>query len=477
MKIDKIKKLNRQGKIFSVLLYIFSIILGIILSLFLFCSIITPLFTTLWSFVIILLTAFACVYILPALGIIALLLLILYLVKLSMYKGERRQKIFRTVLSSVLLIAMLSGSFVTFVKYGLSNTYEMKVESKISEISDLEIKDNLISMLEHEDITNINDTYVKKIILIANLSFRETIYYRDDNGISKTYSSLVDDTDYSYIRDKSNEITFFTQLTYIILLALSIISLVFWHDNLLKQYKFMIQEAINKERENKGEREEKETLTENEIKASGKRKIITTLIIIVACVVVIGIVYAIIEAKREAETRERLEILNQIENNNIAEEEKQEEYSYFSDEKNGIRIEMRYPFRDRCTVEIYKTKDGRETWNEIDSNIGSVYVGTEFMFISEDIGFCHDPHGGVDSYASLQITTDGGYTWEEVKVNKPDVITENNIFFKDLPRAEGEKLTVVAYTVRLNRWPNEKYYMFESTDSGKTWNFVKELQY
>ena len=107
MKIDKIKKLNRQGKIFSVLLYIFSIILGIILSLFLFCSIITPLFTTLWSFVIILLSAFACVYILPALGIIALLLLILYLVKLSMYKGERRQKIFRTVLSSVLLIAML----------------------------------------------------------------------------------------------------------------------------------------------------------------------------------------------------------------------------------------------------------------------------------------------------------------------------------------------------------------------------------
>lgn len=478
MKIDKIKKLNRQEKIFSILLYIFSIVLGIILSIFLFCSIITLLFTTIWSFVIILLTAFACVYILPALAIIVLFLLILYLIKLGMYKDEKGQKIFRTVLSSVLLIAMLSGSFVTFIKYGLSNTYEMKVESKISEISDSQIKNNLISMLENEDITNINDTYVKKIVLIANLSFRETVYYRDQNGISKTYSSLVDDIDYSYIRDKSNETTFFTQLTYIILLALSVISLVFWHDNLLKQYKFMIQEAINKERENKDEIEE--TLAENEIKASGKKKIITTLIVIVACVVVIGIAYAVIEAIKEAETRERLENLNQIENNNIAEEEKQEEeddHSYFSDEKNGIRIEMRNPFRDRCTVEIYKTKDGGKTWNEIDSNIGSVYVGTEFLFIDENVGFCHDPHGGVDSYASLQITTDGGYTWEEVKVNKPEVITENNIFFKDLPRTEGEKLTVVAYTVRLNRWPNEKYYKFESTDQGKTWNFVEELQY
>lgn len=135
---------------------------------------------------------------------------------------------------------------------------------------------------------------------------------------------------------------------------------------------------------------------------------------------------------------------------------------------------MKNPFRDRYAVQIYKTEDGGENWEEINTNLSEVYIGSKFMFLNEDVGFLHDPHGGVDSYATLKITTDGGYTWEDVTVNKPEEITEKNIFFKDLPTVDGDKLKVIVYTVR---YPNEKYYEFESTDYGKTWDYVREVSY
>lgn len=480
MKIDKVKKLKRQEKIFSVLLKIFSIILGIILILFLFGSIATPLLLYV-GFGTIIITALASVYVLPVLGVIGAILIIMYIVKILLYRDKKGQMVFRTIISTVLLIAMLIGSFITFIEYGLSNTYEIKVESTVAEISDDIIKDNVISILGDKESTNLDEIYVRKIILITNLGFRETIYYRDANGLSHNYSSNIDDTDYGQIVDKSTEITWLTQLSYIFFLILSIISLVFWYDNISKQYKLMIQKAINEELEKQKSGEQENNITEAEIIKSGRKKIIITTIIIIACIVVFILAFVITnnikENKKKRQEEERLNDLKESSSYENIEEEQGEEYKYFSDDDNGILIEMKAPFRDRYVVEINKTSDGGKTWNKIETNIGGVYIGTEFLFINEKVGFCHDPHGGVDSYASLQITTDGGYTWNNVIVNKPDSITENNIFFKDLPRIDGEKLTVVAYTVRLNRYPNEKYYEFESTDSGKTWDFVKELDY
>ena len=451
MKIDKVKKLKRQEKIFSVLLKIFSIILGIILILFLFGSIATPLLLYV-GFGTIIITALASVYVLPVLGVIGAILIIMYIVKMLLYRDKKGQMVFRTIISTVLLIALLIGSFITFIEYGLSNTYEIKVESTVAEISDDIIKDNVISILGDKESTNLDEIYVRKIILITDLSFRETIYYRDVNGLSHNYSSNIDDTDYGQIVDKSTEITWLTQLSYIFFLILSIISLVFWYDNISKQYKLIIQKAINEELEKQKSGEQENNITEAEIIKSGRKKIIITTIIIIACIVVFILAFVITnnikENKKKRQEEERLNDLKESSSYENIEEEQGEEYKYFSDDENGILIEMKAPFRDRYVVEIYKTSNGGENWNKIETNIGGVYVGTEFLFINEKIGFCHDPHGGVDSYASLQITTDGGHTWNNVIVNKPDSITENNIFFKDLPRIDGEKLTVVAYTVR-----------------------------
>lgn len=98
------------------------------------------------------------------------------------------------------------------------------------------------------------------------------------------------------------------------------------------------------------------------------------------------------------------------------------------------------------------------------------------MFLDENIGFVHDPYGGVDSYDILKITRDGTKTWEEVKVNKQDIIKENNIFIKNLPTVNGENLEIIAYTVDSTRSPKYKYYKFESRDKGITWNYIEEIE-
>lgn len=462
MEVNKVKKYKRQEKIFSYLLRIFCIVLGLIIALILFGTI-SMTFFTYFGFGTIVITALACVYIMPILVAIFVILALMYIVKIIQCREKEGLMIFRTILATVLLITMLAGALFSFLKYGLSNTYIIDIDSKIVDIQDEKIRKNLYDVLEDGDI------YVKKIVLISNLGFRETVHYNDINGMPKTYSCTMDDMEFGDIRDKGTEITWLAQFVYIIFLILAIISLVFLYDNLSKQYKLMIQKAITEE---KGDIPQDINLTQEQIIKSGKRKIIITGSIIVSLIAVFIVIAVIINysklKKEEKIDRAFQESFNYTENE--ISEEQDEEYEYFSDEQNGTLIRMQSPFRDKYIIKIYKTKDGGENWEEIKTNLSQVYVGTRCLFINEDIGFLHDPHGGVDSYASLQITTDGGYTWEDVKVNKPKNITEKNIFFQNLPIVNGDKLEVTAYTVRLDRYPNEKYYKFVSTDFGKTWN-------
>lgn len=257
----------------------------------------------------------------------------------------------------------------------------------------------------------------------------------------------------------------------ILLLALAIISLVFFYDNISKQYKSMINSEIGKE-ENISEE-----IVQKEIVASGRKKIIMASIVLAAIIVVFILIVAISDAIKDKKEQERKKELEEFFSSYSVpeEEETSKDFEYFANESEGILIHMGTPWRDRCLITIKKTEDGGKNWEEIQTNLSEVYEGSTFMFISKNVGFVHDIHGGYDSFANLKRTDDGGYTWKDVKVNKPDVITEKNIFFNGLPTENGDKLELIAYTFDLGRDPEYKYFKFESDDLGETWNFVEEV--
>lgn len=257
----------------------------------------------------------------------------------------------------------------------------------------------------------------------------------------------------------------------ILLLALAIISLVFFYDNISKQYKSMINSEIGKE-ENISEE-----IVQKEIVASGRKKIIMASIVLAAIIVVFILIVAISDAIKDKKEQERKKELEEFFSSYSVpeEEETSKDFEYFANESEGILIHMGTPWRDRCLITIKKTEDGGKNWEEIQTNLSEVYEGSTFMFISKNVGFVHDIHGGYDSFANLKRTDDGGYTWKDVKVNKPDVITEKNIFFNGLPTENGDKLEIIAYTFDLGRDPEYKYFKFESDDLGETWNFVEEV--
>ena len=257
----------------------------------------------------------------------------------------------------------------------------------------------------------------------------------------------------------------------ILLLALAIISLVFFYDNISKQYKSMINSEIGKE-ENISEE-----IVQKEIVASGRKKIIMASIVLAAIIVVFILIVASSDAIKDKKEQERKKELEEFFSSYSVpeEEETSKDFEYFANESEGILIHMGTPWRDRCLITIKKTEDGGKNWEEIQTNLSEVYEGSTFMFISKNVGFVHDIHGGYDSFANLKRTDDGGYTWKDVKVNKPDVITEKNIFFNGLPTENGDKLELIAYTFDLGRDPEYKYFKFESDDLGETWNFVEEV--
>lgn len=260
-----------------------------------------------------------------------------------------------------------------------------------------------------------------------------------------------------------------SNIFYKLLLLLALIPFFFLYQTILEQYNTIIKEQMQKlNKEDKIEVKEEEKKTNKDLKIV----IFTTLGIALAIILMLGVYIGVLKYK---EFSAKSETTNVVENSEEDTKDTTEYYTYFADETNGTKVEIGYPFRDKCIIQIYKTEDGGDTWNEIDTNLTQVYEGTKCLFINEKVGFLHDPHGGVDSFASLQMTTDGGYYWEDVEVDRPEEITEKNIFFKDLPVQNGEKLEVIAYTFDLGRYPEYKYFKFESKDLGKTWDFVEEV--
>ena len=262
-------------------------------------------------------------------------------------------------------------------------------------------------------------------------------------------------------------INFFTQYSYRILAVIDIFLIIFLYIKVSKQFKYIVQENFKKIDEKVQQSEVHKFSRENK-----KKILIFSAIVLVILAIIVLIIFAI-NSSDESKLIENNNI-NHVkdEPNEIVERAGQ---TYFVNKDQGFKINLSNFWRDRYQVEILKTNDGGTTWEKVDSNLTEVYIETEFMFLDANIGFVHDPYGGIDSYDIVKMTNDGGETWNDLKINKPDIITENNIFFKGLPTENNGELLIIAYTVDPGRTPKYKYFKFVSDDMGETWEFVKEL--
>lgn len=445
-------KLKIDVKIFKILLLLSCITLGILVFLLIFCTTKIAIETdlTILSGIILII---GIMYVLPVLGVLFVILGIMYLIRALQYKGKKLSKILTVTLIFIFLVISISLSYYTFIENGLTDTYEIKVNSKISEVEDSTIKSNLISRLGNEDI------YVKKIILKAYLlSFDEDIYY-EENGEGKVDYGNATDIEYSYLREKGTDISELTRIPYKLFGTAAIVLIVLLCINSIKQYKLFSSNELSK----------KDTIK----------------IIFVIGICILGIIIIIFVAKDHKRHKGYDEYIEEQEGNTEIPENTVESdipktsdtKDYFISENIGFKVELDNLWRDRYTVEIYTTSDNGQNWKKVESNLDEAYIGSEFMFLTKDIGFIHDPYGGVDSFDTVKVTLDGGQNWNELNIDKPEEITASNIFFRDLPTMEDGKLKIIAYTVQSVADSLYTYYEFESDDLGESWEFVREVTY
>ncbi len=153
-------------------------------------------------------------------------------------------------------------------------------------------------------------------------------------------------------------------------------------------------------------------------------------------------------------------------------------YEIFFNEKEGCRVDVVDWAMGKEAIKVYTTNDG-ENWNsQIETNNGIMWVhyDSKFLFINPKVGFIFDNGraGDPEDYATLQVTTNGGKSYQDCKIIHPSNITEKNLLIKDLPIYEEGILKLTIYTLNYNKEPKRTYYEFISND-GIEWKYNKDL--
>ena len=149
-------------------------------------------------------------------------------------------------------------------------------------------------------------------------------------------------------------------------------------------------------------------------------------------------------------------------------------------EKNGkaCRVDVVDWAMGKEAIKVYTTNDG-ENWNsqlETENEIMWVHYNSKFLFINTKIGFIYDPgrDGDSEDYSTLQVTTNGGKSYQNCNIIHPTNIAEKNLLIKDLPIYEEGILKLTIYTLNHSKEPKRTYYEFISND-GIEWKYNKEL--
>ena len=165
----------------------------------------------------------------------------------------------------------------------------------------------------------------------------------------------------------------------------------------------------------------------------------------------------------------------------LSEEEKKAEVLYEKkiDELTSIRIVyIASILAQRSLIGIQKTTDGAKTWKnqlQMSDRYLTIHNGAKYVFLDENIGFINDQGlaGTNGDNRELLVTIDGGKTFVNANIIKPDSIMAENLFVDDIPYIEDNILKVKVYTIDYHDWQDKTYYEFYSDDNGLNWKIYK----
>lgn len=170
----------------------------------------------------------------------------------------------------------------------------------------------------------------------------------------------------------------------------------------------------------------------------------------------------------KSETSQEKENLNENKLNQEANNPKDKQYEIWFQEKVGLKVLAVDYAMGKEAIQIVKTVDGGKNWKQMIENESQalwVHYYTQFVFLNEQIGFFLDPgrSGVSENQISLQITRNGGKSFEEVPIQE---LQENSVWMDELPTMESGKIRIKMYRIH----DDEKEYIeYVSEDQGISW--------
>lgn len=402
--------------------------------------------------------------------IISILLCIFYIRRYIQFQGEKKNKII-----AILGLIILSSYLIIkgFSMYPLNGKYEIEVNSKISQISNVEVKEYISTYLKE-------DYYIYNIEIYHSFpdDFDGVIYYKDI--VKKEKSIFLSDSgkDYEFIKNNAeNNTNEYTKKAIIMLVTGDIIYITFIIFT-LKELK-----RISKKDENINI-EEIESIENIEDSTDNDKKFIYKILITILLIgTLLGIIIVILESNRE---NGKTNINGEYENQTIGYEDKSDVttnsdilYEKKLNENTIIRVKnLGAILAQRSVIDIEKSTDNGKTYiGQTEEGI-TIHNGAEFVFLDENIGFINDPGlaGTGGENRGFLVTTDGGKTFSEANIIHPLSIEEKNLLVKGVPYIKDGKLNVQIYTLNHSKYPERTYYEFTS-NNGLTWKYNYETVY
>lgn len=399
--------------------------------------------------------------------IILILLCIFYVRRYMQFKGKKKNKII-----AILGLMILTSYLIIkgFSIYPLSGKYEINVNSKISEISNIEVKEYIGKYLKE-------DYYIYNIEIHHSFpdDYNGVINYKDIVKQEKRIFLSDSGEDYEFIKNNAKDRTDEYTIKSIIMLLVGDIIFIIFVIFTLKELK-----RISKKDEN-GDVEEKESIEDST--DNDKKFIYKILITILLIGTLLGIIIVILESNRE---NGKTNINSEYENQTIGYEDKSDVttnsdilYEKRINENTIIRVRnLGAILAQRSVIDIEKSTDNGKTYISQTEEGITIHNGAEFVFIDENIGFINDPGlaGTGGENRGFLVTTDGGKTFSEANIIHPLSIEEKNLLVKGVPYIKDGKLNVQIYTLNYSKYPERTYYEFTS-NNGLTWKYNYETVY